>query len=353
MRSATLFVTLSAVLFFFFFVASASSDDPLRGVFADWMRTHAKSYSNEEFVFRWNVWRENHRFIEEHNRQNHSYHLAMNQFGDLTADEFRTIYTAPASDSDAAPTPKEDNATSEAAAAPAHARRHPASLDWRTWGGVQAVKNEGSCGASYAFSAVGALETAYWRAHNTLPDLSEQQIVDCTREYGNGGCGGSTVTTLPPPPSPGGGWMHTAYKWLQEKGGAVSQANYPYTGRVGACRSGSMPKVAQVARYVRIPAGNEKALLDAIATTGTVSVAFNAGTQQFSYYSGGILDVANCGNLPTLAVLLIGYGTENGKDFWILKNSWGPAWGEQGYFRLARGKNMCGIADWASYPFTA
>jgi hypothetical protein len=107
------------------------------------MRTHAKSYSNEEFVFRWNVWRENHRFIEEHNRQNHSYHLAMNQFGDLTADEFRTIYTGPGT---SALHPKEDNATSEAAAAaPAHARRHPASIDWRTWGGVQAVKNQGTC----------------------------------------------------------------------------------------------------------------------------------------------------------------------------------------------------------------
>jgi cathepsin L len=175
--------------------------------------------------------------------------------------------------------------------------------------------------------------------HNVLPNLSEQQIVDCTGEYGNGGC-----SDVP------GSWMHTAFKWLQEKGGSVAQASYPYTGTVGACRSASMPRAAYVQKYYRTPAGDEKALVDAVATTGTVSIAFNAGTTQFAYYHGGILDVANCGNQPTHAALVVGYGTENGQDFWILKNSWGTSWGEAGYFRMARGKNMCGIADWASYP---
>jgi C1A family cysteine protease len=194
----------------------------------------------------------------------------------------------------------------------------------------------GSCGSCYAFSAIGALETAHWRKYATLPNLSEQHLVDCTGEYGNGGCSG--------------GWMHTAYRWLQDKGGSVSQLSYPYTASVGACQHAAKPKSAFVQHYTRIPAGNENALLDAVATTGTVAIAYNAGTQAHAYYQGGILDVPNCGNTPTHAVLLVGYGTENGKDFWILKNSWGSGWGEGGYFRLARGKNMCGIADWASYP---
>jgi hypothetical protein len=103
--------------------------------------------STEEFVSRLSVWRENQRFIEEHNRQNHSYRLGMNQFGDLTADEFRRIYTTDMS-SFAATAPitkgEEHNATSSEAAAPGLVRRHPASLDWRTWGGVQAVKNQGT-----------------------------------------------------------------------------------------------------------------------------------------------------------------------------------------------------------------
>ncbi|ELR20475.1 cathepsin L, putative [Acanthamoeba castellanii str. Neff] len=346
MRPATL-LALSAVALFVFFVASASSDQkehdtPLRHQFTDWVVAHNKTYVNPELAHRWNVWRENYRFIEEHNRQNHSYSLGMNQFGDLTFDDYKALYTVTmppfnASDfDDVYATPTEANATEAAANSSGLARRHPVSLDWRIWGAVQAVKNQGSCGSCYAFSAIGALETAHWRKHNTLPDLSEQHIVDCTREYGNGGCSG--------------GWMHTAFKWLQEKGGAVSQADYPYTNRVGTCQHASKPKATYLAKYVRIGAGNEQQLLDAVATVGTVSVAINAGTQQFSYYSGGILDVANCGNRPTHAVLLVGYGTENGKDFWILKNSWGTSWGEKGFFRLARGKNMCGIADWASYP---
>lgn len=216
---------------------------------------------------------------------------------------------------------------------------HPASLDWRSWGAVQRVKNQGSCGSDYAFAAAGALETAHWRKYNTLPDISEQLIIDCSGEYGNEGCGG--------------GWMHTSFKWLQDKGGYVAQSDYPYTGRVNSCQINSKPKIGHVASYVRIPTGDEKALLDAVATVGTIAVAYNAGTTQHSYYNGGILDVPDCGNQPTHAALLIGYGTENGKDFWILKNSWGAAWGERGFIRIRRGVNMCGIADWASYPIVA
>jgi hypothetical protein len=153
MRPSTL-LALSAALCFFF-LASASPDEPLRhadpfrGEFTEWTRTHAKSYSTEEFVFRLSVWRENKRFVEEHNRQNHSYSLGMNQFGDLTADEFRRIYTTDMSSFAAATAPitkeeEEYNATTSEAASPGLVRRHPASLDWRTWGGVQAVKNQGT-----------------------------------------------------------------------------------------------------------------------------------------------------------------------------------------------------------------
>ncbi|ELR21263.1 cathepsin L, putative [Acanthamoeba castellanii str. Neff] len=329
MRPSTL-LALSAALCFFF-LASASPDEPLRhadpfrGEFTEWTRTHAKSYSTEEFVFRLSVWRENKRFVEEHNRQNHSYSLGMNQFGDLTADEFRRIYTTDMSSFAAATAPitkeeEEYNATTSEAASPASSVATPRA-------------STGGRGEAYKPSKT---RTAHWRKYATLPNLSEQHLVDCTGEYGNGGCSG--------------GWMHTAYRWLQDKGGSVSQLSYPYTASVGACQHAAKPKSAFVQHYTRIPAGNENALLDAVATTGTVAIAYNAGTQAHAYYQGGILDVPNCGNTPTHAVLLVGYGTENGKDFWILKNSWGSGWGEGGYFRLARGKNMCGIADWASYP---
>jgi len=220
---------------------------------------------------------------------------------------------------------------------PSAGYQHPASLDWRTWGGVTPVKNQGSCGSCYTFSAVGAIETAHWRKYNVLLDFSEQQLVDCTGAsgYGNGGCSG--------------GWMHTCFKWLTEKSkGVYGQSDYSYTGTVGTCRNEAGKGLTNIQSHVMIR--TEKDLLDVIATTGSVSIAYNAGTTAHSYYQSGILDVNNCGNNPTHAVTLVGYGTQNGADYWILKNSWGTGWGQKGYFWMARGKNMCGIADWASYP---
>jgi C1A family cysteine protease len=146
--------------------------------------------------------------------------------------------------------------------------------------------------------------------------------------------------------------MHDMFDYLKKNGGAPFQTEYPYTGRVGIC-SGSIRKVVQVDSHKMIPRGDENALMHALSTVGTIAVAYNAGTQQHSYYQGGVLDIPNCGNTPTHAVLLVGYGTEGGKDYWLLKNSWGESWGEKGFFRMARGKNMCGIADWASYPSAA
>jgi len=105
-----------------------------------------------------------------------------------------------------------------------------------------------------------------------------------------------------------------------------------------------------VSTFTYIPKGDEEALRNAVQFYGSVSIAYNAGTNEHSNYKDGVLDVAGCGNRPTHAVLVIGYGTENGKDYWLIKNSWGDWWGDKGYFKMARGKNMCGIADWASYP---
>jgi len=214
----------------------------------------------------------------------------------------------------------------------------PASMDWRTKGAVGRVKNQGGCGSCYAFSASGALECAQFKKSGKLIDVSEQNIVDCTYggSYGNHGCSG--------------GWMWTAFKYIQDKNGVNGQNDYQYEGVLGQCRHKSDKHVMSVSSHVLIPKANEHALLDAVANQGAVAIAYNAGTQGHASYRSGILDVPNCGNNPTHATLVVGYGTEGGKDYWIVKNSWGEGWGEKGYFRLARGKNMCGVADWASYP---
>ncbi|XP_003741376.1 cathepsin L1 [Galendromus occidentalis] len=306
----------------------------LRAKWTSYKAAHKKSYSAAEESLRMANYLDNTRVIEEHNARFHqgleSYELGHNELSDLTLEEIKSTrmgLVLPPNAAEIAANASRHFAPSDIVA--------PGSVDWRSKRCVQYVKNQGSCGSCYSFSALGALETSYCNKHGQLPDLAEQHLVDCAGR----GCSG--------------GWMHDMFNYLQSNGGAIDQRRYPYTGKVEQCKQDRMPKAAGVATYKQISRGNENELMQAIATVGTVSIAYNAGTQQHSYYRGGILDVPNCGNTPTHAVLLVGYGTENGKDFWTLKNSWGEGWGERGFFRLARGKNMCGIADWASYPTAA
>jgi len=144
--------------------------------------------------------------------------------------------------------------------------------------------------------------------------------------------------------------MWNAFQYVKDVGGIMPQDKYPYEAVQGQCRHNTGYRATGVSAFTLIPKGDERALLDAVRTCGTVSMAYNAGTAAHSNYKSGVLDVEGCGNNPTHAVLIIGFGTEDGKDYWLIKNSWGDWWGDKGYFKMARGKNMCGIADWASYP---
>eukprot|EP01132_Coremiostelium_polycephalum_P005823 gene5823-7247_t len=252
--------------------------------------------------------------------------LGLNIFGDLTMEEYtKTYLSKPPSFEDILGNGKINTTNDESididSSTEVTLKRklmshigHPPSLDWRKYGAVQMVKNQGACGSCYTFSAAGAIETSHFRKYHVLPDVSEQQIIDCTVEFGNGGCGG--------------GWMHTAFKWIQEKSGYVEQKNYPYTGKVGICLH-NKPLFGKISKHVKIPQGNEEELLEAVATSGTVSIAYNAGSREHTFYKSGIFELPNCEPKPTHAVLVVGYGVENGKEYWILKNSWGVLWGEK------------------------
>ncbi|KAN0028681.1 hypothetical protein ACTFIV_010530 [Dictyostelium citrinum] len=229
-----------------------------------------------------------------------------------------------------------DNKSAKAGISPSFAI--PNSIDWRLYGKVNSVKNQGGCGSCYAFSAVAALESHYAIKYNRMLDLSEQNLVDCTVKYGNGGCGG--------------GWMHTCFKYVIENGGINQQHNYRYKGRVGECTYNNIDSNARASKYVLILRNDENSLANAIATVGPVSVAYDASTIEFMYYKSGIYHSKDCNkDRTTHAVLVVGYGSENGVDFWIIKNSWGLGWGEQGYFRMRRNTgNKCGVATLSSYP---
>jgi len=209
-----------------------------------------------------------------------------------------------------------------------------ASVDWRTKGIVTPVKDQGQCGSCWAFSTTGSVEAAYAQTKGTLVSLSEQQLVDCSTAQGNMGCNG--------------GLMDYGFQYIITNKGITSEASYPYkaTGP-NTCQKGKTV-AATIKSFKDVPAGDEKTLLTAV-TKQPVSVAIEADQESFQFYSGGVLTAA-CGQNLDHGVLAVGYGTDAGTDYWIIKNSWGASWGESGYIRLERGINQCGLANAASYP---
>lgn len=209
------------------------------------------------------------------------------------------------------------------------------AVDWVVKGAVTPVKNQQSCGSCWAFSTTGSVEGALQIATGTLLSLSEQQLVSCDHD-GDQGCKG--------------GSMDTAFGWIKEHG-ICSETDYPYTsgmGITGSCKAACKPEVT-LTGFTDIPKGDESSLLAAVGK-GPVSIAIEADKNAFQLYKSGVLDSDSCGKALDHGVLIVGYGSDSGKDYWKIKNSWGPTWGEDGYIRMVRNKDMCGLADMASYP---
>uniref|UniRef100_A0A8C2XGY1 Cathepsin 12 n=1 Tax=Cyclopterus lumpus TaxID=8103 RepID=A0A8C2XGY1_CYCLU len=198
--------------------------------------------------------------------------------------------------------------------------------------------SQGFCGSCWAFSTTGAIEGQIYKKTGQLVSLSEQNLVDCSRSYGTYGCNGA--------------WMANAYDYVVNNGLQATDA-YPYSSvDTQPCYYDSRLAVAHIKDYRFLPKGDEQALADAVATVGPITVAIDADHSSFLFYSSGIYDEPTCNpNNLSHAVLLVGYGSDGGQDYWIIKNSWGSSWGEGGYMRMVRdGRNTCGIASYALYP---
>jgi C1A family cysteine protease len=305
------------------------SEETYQFLFTKWMEQHGKEYESDQVFSRYNVFKANLDFIRKHNEGNETYTMGMNEFGDLTWEEFRSTYIGNVV-SHRSPFLRSRNVADLS-----HIST-PSSIDWVAKGAVTPVKNQGQCGSCWSFSATGSMEGAHFLKTGKLVSLSEQELVDCSGPEGNSGCNG--------------GLMDYAFEYVIKNGGICGEDAYPYKAVDGSCVASSCPggKVTTVSGYQDVAQGDENALLSAAAIT-PVSIAIEADQSSFQFYSGGVF-TGPCGTQLDHGVLIVGFGTDSGKNYWKIKNSWGGSWGEAGYIRMIRGKNMCGLTAAASYP---
>jgi C1A family cysteine protease len=294
------------------------------------LATYNRQYASvAEYQHRFAAFCDNLDIITQHNSQPSTYELGVNEFSDLTFEEFSARYLRPV-----------PNAQCSHKFGKRSGIKAPDEQDWVEKGAVTKVKNQGSCGSCYAFSAISAVEGWLAIHHEDLTDISPQMVVDCSSKYGNQGCNG--------------GFMDYVFNYVAGVHGICSEADYPYKGVVQKCKNCTVvPHTDELTGWEAVKTDDEEALLEASAE-GVISVAIQA-TSSFQSYKKGVY-TGPCGTNLNHGVTLVGYGTDekSSKTFWKVKNSWGPGWGESGYIRMARGMTaphgICGIATCASYP---
>ena len=298
--------------------------------FEQWSARNNKQYVGAtERDYRESVYLSNVKMINRHNAGGSSWTMGVNKFADLTAAEFKERFAIGFNH-----TTKDANYTLPESTA------LPVSVDWTAAGAVTPVKNQEQCGSCWAFSTTGSVEGAWFLKNGTLVSLSEQQLVDCSTAEGNEGCNG--------------GLMDYGFEYIIKNKGITTEAAYPYTATgPNKCVAAGKPVAATLSGFKDVAVNSEVALMTAIALT-PVSVAVEADQSVFQFYKDGVMDSA-CGTALDHGVLAVGYGTVGGKDYYLVKNSWGADWGVKGYIMLARGAKFnpagqCGIQMAASYP---
>merc|ERR1712212_66903 len=300
----------------------------------DWKLEYGKVYSAEEEPSRYATWLKSKEDVALHNADyEQTYTVGLNEFSDMTQEEFAEIYLTGLR--------IPEDIVNGTAKLQWHDESTPVvngdEVNWVNQGYVTPIKNQGRCGSCYSFSATGALEGQWFKKTGKLESMSEQQIVDCSGRYGNHGCQG--------------GWYHSSWNYIRDAGGEDSESSYPYTARKGwFCRFSRRNVVAKDTGSIAV-GRSESSLQQAVGSVGPVSVAIDAGRPGFRSYRGGVFYDSRCSQRTNHAVLAVGYGSENGQDYWLVKNSWGTRYGLGGYIKMARNRgNLCAIASYAAYP---
>nr|P12412.1 RecName: Full=Vignain; AltName: Full=Bean endopeptidase; AltName: Full=Cysteine proteinase; AltName: Full=Sulfhydryl-endopeptidase; Short=SH-EP; Contains: RecName: Full=Vignain-1; Contains: RecName: Full=Vignain-2; Flags: Precursor [Vigna mungo]CAA33753.1 sulfhydryl-pre-endopeptidase (AA -20 to 342) [Vigna mungo]CAA36181.1 sulfhydryl-endopeptidase [Vigna mungo] len=312
------------------------SEESLWDLYERWRSHHTVSRSLGEKHKRFNVFKANVMHVHNTNKMDKPYKLKLNKFADMTNHEFRSTYAGSKVNHH-----KMFRGSQHGSGTFMYEKvgSVPASVDWRKKGAVTDVKDQGQCGSCWAFSTIVAVEGINQIKTNKLVSLSEQELVDCDKEE-NQGCNG--------------GLMESAFEFIKQKGGITTESNYPYTAQEGTCDESKVNDLAvSIDGHENVPVNDENALLKAVANQ-PVSVAIDAGGSDFQFYSEGVF-TGDCNTDLNHGVAIVGYGTTvDGTNYWIVRNSWGPEWGEQGYIRMQRNiskkEGLCGIAMMASYP---
>ena len=291
---------------------------------------HMATYNRQitdvrEFITRLENFTNTHNFINEINASNMTHTAGHNQFSDWSHAEYKQMLGYAG------------RAEGETVRAPTvFAETNTDSVNWVDAGAVTPVKDQGQCGSCWAFSTTGSLEGAHYVATGELLSFSEQQLVDCAGlKYGNLACNGGLQTA--------------AYKYYEADNKAELESVYPYfsgtTMKKGTCAYDSSSTTAvTVSDYLAVTP-NSPAQMQAALTTQPLAVSIEADKLVFQTYKTGVLNSTKCGTSLDHAVLAVGFGTEAGQDYWLVKNSWNTTWGDQGYIKLAivDGEGICGV----------
>jgi len=300
--------------------------------FEAFKQRYGKVYNGDEDAFK-ATYDANMQKNDVHNSQNLGFELGENQFSDLTQEQYRVAAGLGYKEA-----PESMNGLPHLGAHVYNGEELAASVDWTTKGAVTPIKDQGQCGSCWAFSTTGSTESAWQIGTGSLKSISEQQLVDCATATSSGCQGGSMAGAI-----------------QYESGTAMAtEASYPYKGADGSCKSSFTTAIPQggITGYKSVGSFFSKASVSTMQSAlqqQPVSIAIEADQYSFQAYKSGVL-TSGCGTRLDHGVLAVGYGTESGQDYWLVKNSWGTSWGLSGYIKIGSASNVRGVLNQPVYP---